>query len=59
MRFATCASLLIAFGLAGCNNKPDNSATKPGGPPATLITTAKASTLALDVTEDKIGRAHV
>ena len=55
MRFATCASLLIAFGLAGCSNKPDNSAAKPGGPPATLITTAKASVLALDVTEDTLG----
>lgn len=55
MRLATRVSLILAFGLAGCGGKPDGAATKPSGPPATLISIAKAQSIALDVTEDTLG----
>jgi RND family efflux transporter MFP subunit len=56
MRFAPRVSLLVALGLAGCGNKPaPTAADKPAGPPASIITTASAQSIALDVTEDTLG----
>jgi RND family efflux transporter MFP subunit len=55
MRFAPCVTLFLAIGLGACGGKPEPAAGKPAGPPATLITTTTAESIALDVTEDSLG----
>ena len=45
------AGTMLASLLAGCGGKPDGATTKPSGPPATLISIAKAQSIALDVTD--------
>jgi hypothetical protein len=55
MRLAPCVTLFLAIGLGACGNKPEPAAAKPAGPPATLITTTTAASIALDVTEDSLG----
>ena len=55
MRLAPCVTLFLVIGLGACGNKPEPAASKPAGPPATLITTTTAASIALDVTEDSLG----
>ena len=55
MRLAPCVTLFLAVGLGACGSKPEPAAAKPAGPPATLITTTAAASMALDVTEDSLG----
>ena len=55
MRLAPCVTLFLAIGLGACGGKPEPAAGKPAGPPATLITTTTAQSIALDVTEDSLG----
>jgi pyruvate/2-oxoglutarate dehydrogenase complex dihydrolipoamide acyltransferase (E2) component len=55
MRLAPCVTLFLAVGLGACGNKPEPAAAKPAGPPATLITTTTAASIALDVTEHSLG----
>ena len=55
MRLAPCVTLFLAIGLGACGSKPEPAASKPAGPPATLITTTAAASIALDVTEDSLG----
>ncbi len=55
MRLAPRISLLLALGLAGCGGKPEATAARPSGPPATPVTAFTAQRMALDVTEDTLG----
>ena len=55
MRLAPCVTLFLAVGLGACGSKPEPAPGKPAGPPATLITTTAAESIALDVTEDSLG----
>ena len=55
MHSALRVSMLLALGLAGCGGKPDPAAGKPAPPPATLVSTVQAQSIALEVTEDTLG----
>jgi RND family efflux transporter MFP subunit len=54
MRYAAVAAVALAAALAGCGDS-QGDAKKQAGPPATLITIAKAEPRTLELTEDSVG----
>ncbi len=54
MRYAAVAALALVAALVGCGDS-QGDAKKQAGPPATLITVAKAEARSLELTEESVG----